>query len=373
MFAKNQIKTINQMKSLSQSEIKSISFLESSIRVSLSESGELLFCAEDIFSTIFGNDKYSHLKIIAESNEAQASFELGKKLFDFYNIFIINERFLNYDIPEAVFKKKAEKYEKYINFILAGGCNSILEDAIKEFNLSQGFMPFINKDIDNLLKLEPEPEQISETPKLELASGKELVLMSEVERLQKNLEIAETKSQQLDKERAKLALLSSEIALRDKEIEKLSKESQEQKKAQESKNSNKLKEFIKSEKTRFGASVAAILIFLPFTVMALREYIAIEASSMFGNLLVYILCFFIASAWDFSILMFSENGKKNLSLMGSIFQFIFIAAKFNFFAHWIHDLTGSDGFYWQKMIVISAICIYSPVVVNQFTALADKK
>lgn len=130
-----------------------------------------------------------------------------------------------------------------------------------------------------------------------------------------------------------------------------------------------VKDMLSSKKAMLLASIAATAIFLPFTVMALKEYVAIEAATVIGQAFIWALCAFIAMAWDFSILLFAVNGKKKLAGMGSIFQFIFISAKFDFWSHYI-SLFGGDGMLVQKLIVITAIVIYSPMLVYQFAELA---
>lgn len=130
-----------------------------------------------------------------------------------------------------------------------------------------------------------------------------------------------------------------------------------------------VKTMLSSKKAMLVASIAATAIFLPFTVMALKEYVAIEAATVIGQAFIWALCAFIAMAWDFSILLFAVNGKKKLAGMGSIFQFIFISAKFDFWSHYI-SLFGGDGMLVQKLIVITAIVIYSPMLVYQFAELA---
>lgn len=129
---------------------------------------------------------------------------------------------------------------------------------------------------------------------------------------------------------------------------------------------------LSSHKTMLMATIAATAIFLPFTVMALKEYVAIEAGTVIGQAFIWALCAFIAMAWDFSILFFAVNGKKKLARMGSLFQFVFISAKFDFWSHYV-SLFGGNGPMVQKLIVITAIVIYSPILVYQFAELATSK
>lgn len=129
---------------------------------------------------------------------------------------------------------------------------------------------------------------------------------------------------------------------------------------------------LSSHKTMLMATIAATAIFLPFTVMALKEYVAIEAGTVIGQAFIWALCAFIAMAWDFSILFFAVNGKKKLARMGSLFQFVFISAKFDFWSHYV-SLFGGNGPMVQKLIVITAIVVYSPILVYQFAELATSK
>lgn len=117
-------------------------------------------------------------------------------------------------------------------------------------------------------------------------------------------------------------------------------------------------------------TASVILIFLPFTVINLRQYISIETNTFFSDILVWVLCVLIAICWDFSILIFAVNGKKSMARIGAFILFIFMSAKFDFFKL-IFDGIGFNGEIWQLGLVITAIVFYSPALIYQFTELSN--
>lgn len=371
------------MKSLSQSEIKSIYLFDKKIRFSIKEDYPIV-CADDVFNALFGSDKYSHVKKIAERFESYGYFKSKSKTFELYTLHQINNRFIDYDVPESKFKRNPDKYQNYVEFIQKGACNYILELIIKdsEDELSDDY--FNVKKIDNLLNLDLEPEQKSEENSMNTYKNIEH-LQSEVEQLKKevkHLEIhSDAKQKALEERSERIKELNEEIAAQsqktqelEQKIEQLSKDSAELKKLQDAKNKNKLRAFMTNDKTRIAASISATAAFLPFTFLALLEYISIPMPNIFIAILVGLLCLIIAAIWDFAIIYFSENGKDALAITGAIFQFIFLGAKFDFFASWINNFNPVwNGDHIQFMIVMTAICIYSPILVINFAFLAKKK
>ena len=134
---------------------------------------------------------------------------------------------------------------------------------------------------------------------------------------------------------------------------------------------SKFRRILTNPETLLWGTFAAIMIFLPFTVLNLYEYISIETTSAAGDWGVFLLCCGIAFVWDFSILLFAINGKQTMSKIGAGVLFVFMASKFDFFAL-IFNAIGFDGDSVQLMLVITAIVFYSPILIHQYTKLSIK-
>jgi hypothetical protein len=133
-----------------------------------------------------------------------------------------------------------------------------------------------------------------------------------------------------------------------------------------------LREALTSQRALLWATMFAILIFLPFTALNLWQYIAIKPESDAGQWAVFVLCWLIALIWDFSILLFAVNGKRNLAAVGASVLFVFMASKFDFFRMLFGGL-GYDGESIQLGCVIFCIVSYTPLLLFQLTELAVKK
>ena len=134
---------------------------------------------------------------------------------------------------------------------------------------------------------------------------------------------------------------------------------------------SKFRRILTNPETLLWGTFAAIMIFLPFTVLNLYQYISIETTSAAGDWGVFLLCCGIAFVWDFSILLFAINGKQTMSKIGAGVLFVFMASKFDFFAR-IFNAIGVDGDSVQLMLVITAIVFYSPILIHQYTKLSIK-
>lgn len=121
---------------------------------------------------------------------------------------------------------------------------------------------------------------------------------------------------------------------------------------------DRFRQFLVSPKAMLWGTIMAIGIFLPFTALNLQQNIAMERGIFVDG-----LCWFMAAIWDFSILLFALNGRKLMSGIGAFVMFVFVAAKFDFFARMMGDE-------WQLNIVIFCIVSYTPLLVHQFTELA---
>jgi hypothetical protein len=67
---------------------------------------------------------------------------------------------------------------------------------------------------------------------------------------------------------------------------------------------SKFRRILTNPETLLWGTFAAIMIFLPFTVLNLYQYISIETTSAAGDWGVFLLCCGIAFVWDFSILLY---------------------------------------------------------------------
>jgi hypothetical protein len=320
---------------------------------------------DDFFQILLGANKALQKRKVRECFQHIEGHE------EMYNIFDLNTVLMEYEAQKATVQKKPQNYRNYIAFMTVGGFYTPF------FHLEID-LPKITKDISELIDGIPaEVDCEAETASL-LEQNAELLL--EIESLRSEFEQA--KHEYEDKQ-SYYSHVESNATMLDAKNMALKLEMQAQKaklealEAQQKATKNDtLRGWLTNNKVMLYATILAIVVFLPFTVLNLKQYIAIPTANGFQEVALYALCVFIAAAWDFSILLFAVNGKKNLAVMGSCFQFIFIASKFNFFASYV-ELFGFDGAVFQKMIVITAIVVYSPVLIFQFAELAvtsnDKK
>lgn len=345
--------------------MQTINFYDGQLRHILdSENGTIHAHFDDFFDVLLGANKALQKR---KTKDGYSSIEN-----EYFNIFDLNAVLMEFEPQKATVQKKPQNYRNYIAFMIGGGFRATF------WQLENMELPKVTKDISELIDGIPaEVDCEAETAGL-LEQNAELLL--ELEALRSEFE--QTKQAYSDKE-LYYNQVESDATMLDAKNMTLKLEMQAQKSKLESLEAQQkatktdtLRGWLTNNKVMLYATILAIVVFLPFTVLNLKQYIAIPTANGFQEVALYALCVFIAAAWDFSILLFAVNGKKNLAVMGSCFQFIFIASKFNFFASYV-ELFGFDGAVFQKMIVITAIVVYSPVLIFQFAELAvtsnDKK
>lgn len=345
--------------------MQTINFYDGQLRYILdSENGTIHAHFDDFFDVLLGTNKQLQKR---KTKDGYSSIEN-----EYFNIFDLNSVLMEFEPQKATVQKKPQNYRNYIAFMMGGGFCATF------WQLENIELPKITKDISELIDGIPaEVDCEAETNSL-LEQNAELLL--ELEELKKAFEELQQVSNEDEETNNKLlaenlSLIASknELEIAAKQFLKKIEQLEAQQKATKT---DTLRGWLTNNKVMLYATILAIVVFLPFTVLNLKQYIAIPTANGFQEVALYALCVFIAAAWDFSILLFAVNGKKKLAVMGSCFQFIFIASKFNFFASYV-ELFGFDGAIFQKMIVITAIVVYSPVLIFQFAELAvtsnDKK
>lgn len=311
---------------------------------------------DDFFHFLLGANKSLQKRKVKETYQ---HMEGGVEM---YNIFDLNAVLMEFEPQKATMQKKPQNYRSYIAFMTTGGFENILSHLPPDIKL-----PKVTKDISDLIDGIP-CEQ--ETASL-LEQNAELLL--ELEALKKAYDELQQGNEEYELINTNLIVKKAQLTAENDTLNaalKAQKSKLEALEAQQTASkSDTLRGWLTNNKVMLYATILAICVFLPFTVLNLKQYIAIPTANTFQDIALYALCIFIAAAWDFSILLFAVNGKKKLAVMGSCFQFIFIASKFNFFASYV-ELLGWDGALFQKMIVVTAIVVYSPVLIFQFAELA---
>ena len=339
-------------------ETKKIEFLDGTLRYV--ETDTIAICADDFFGQVMPSQKNHQVKALLAIHEAD--FEIEGELY--FSISKVNDRIHQYTPQKASYDKNPVNFKNYVAFIQGGGCGALmLWIAGEDGN-------FENKDISYLIH-SVETEKVNEDALLQIE-----ILEQENEGFLDSIKHLNLQVDSLQSEKEKLqAQLKEKIDNIEKvipELETTKKQLQSLQLEKSNTNSDWLRSNLTNSKTMLWATILVIGVFLTFTVLSLKQYIAIESTNTITTCLIYILCCFIAAVWDFSILLFAVNGKRNLAITGSAFQFVFISAKFNFTKDWV-DLFGYNGDLFQAMLVKSAICIYSPLLVFQFAELAMKQ
>lgn len=337
--------------------MQTINFYDGQLRYILdSENGTIHAHFDDFFDVLLGTNKQLQKRKTKDSYMAIEG--------EFFNIIALNAVLMEFEPQKATVQKKPQNYRNYINFMTSGGFEVIFSDLQVE-------LPKVTKDISQLIDGIPaEVDCEAETASL-LEQNAELLL--ELEELKKAYEELTRISQDYEDANGTLTIEKTTLSLQNADMNATIKAQKSKLEAleaqQKATKTDTLRGWLTNNKVMLYATILAIVVFLPFTVLNLKQYIAIPTANGFQEVALYALCVFIAAAWDFSILLFAVNGKKKLAVMGSCFQFIFIASKFNFFASYV-ELFGFDGAIFQKMIVITAIVVYSPVLIFQFAELA---
>lgn len=133
--------------------------------------------------------------------------------------------------------------------------------------------------------------------------------------------------------------------------------------------SNRMRSFLKNENIYLYSTIAVVIAVIPFTISALGMYITFGESKT-SIYLAWIMCTILAIAIDFSILVFTINGNLKYAKKGSQYQFIFLAVHFMLIKDYL-NLIGLDGEMWQSIITKTCIVIYVPILINQFSKLAN--
>lgn len=167
----------------------------------------------------------------------------------------------------------------------------------------------------------------------------------------------------------KVKALSKTEEQQKQRIKELENENAQLIKDDEARKADWFRSWLLSKKTSLKLTLFAILAFLPFTVSNLTKYIAIETSATWQEWLVFALCLFVAFCWDFAILVFSVVGREKMAIVGACFQFIFVAAKFNYLER-VGSWVFKDGMYFQDTVVITSICFYTPLLVIKLARLS---
>jgi len=339
--------------------IQTTNFFDGELRYIVDiENGTIHAHFDDFFDVLLGANKALQKR---KTKDGYISIEN-----EYFNIFDLNAVLMEFEPQKATVQKKPQNYRNYIAFMTGGGFQAVFGGVDIEIK-----MPQITKDISELIDGIPSEIDCEQETASLLEQNAELLL--ELEALKKSYDELQQGNEEYELINTNLIVKKAQLTAENDTLNatlEAQKSKLEALEAQQTASkSDTLRGWLTNNKVMLYATILAICVFLPFTVLNLKQYIAIPTANTFQDIALYALCIFIAAAWDFSILLFAVNGKKQLAVMGSCFQFIFIASKFNFFASYV-ELLGWDGALFQKMIVITAIVVYSPVLIFQFAELA---
>jgi hypothetical protein len=317
--------------------------------------------ADALFTLLFPNTKSYQLEQL-KAIEGIETMELEGELL--YPIEAIAQRLLVYQPQKSSVLKNPQSFANYLKVQNSGGVNYLAE----QIGIDQRFDV---RDVSDIIDA-VDKNLLSDCAEIQQEyEGIIANLKAEVLELSTQKEAIESEAQS---SKSLVISLTDQLQSAAKEIgdlQAIAKKYDAEIIAKEKAKSSWLKNILTDPKIMLWATILAIVVFLPFTVLNLKQYIDIPTSNFIEASGLWLLCCFIAATWDFSILVFAVNGKRNLAVLGSCFQFIFISSKFNFFRSYI-ELIGYNGETFQKMVVITAIVIYSPVLVYQFAELAVK-
>lgn len=379
-----------------------ITYLGAEISYIVEEGYKVFIAVEQLFDLIFGSNKYFHIKKTKEKFKTAAYSEAisESKSLNFYSIVELEEIFLEYKLTDKKYSKDPVKYECYIDFVktgafpalwayianeekfpeeveFQGGASDEIKLPVFDSLVFEAPVKVLEKRVLSEENAEKAPEEHTKEEYKDLAAfledqlNKSKILLDSYSELNalNNREIEQLKLQAETAES-----IVSDLSKENKSIEQDLQEAQNQlQEIKEEASVDILGAVLKKQSFKTFLTVFAIASFLPFTIMALHQYIAIETTSGAQGFAVWVLCFAIAFIWDSSILFFAVNGKKTMSRIGTLFQFVFLSAKYNFIDYIFTDFFFLNGAYWQKILVIFCIVTYSPVLINQFTELAVDK
>lgn len=307
------------MKELSNTEIKVLNLYGTIVRYIIIEN-ELSICGDDFFNAILPETKKRHLDYLIEKG-AVAVYSDGadRKPAQFFSLRNVSERLQYYKLGKVVYDKAIAKgfthYENYIDLMVKGGINH-LTDLIAE--KEEIVFEFIEQPSVGHLKTE-------ETQEIE----KEEIVTPMIDQINK----VETKKESC------------------------------------------LRSTLKNEDSFLYSTLAVILSFLPFTFLAIYSNAHLEEVNIY---IAYLMCFMIALAFDYSILIFAVNGKEKYANWGSFFQVIFISVHFNL----ITDIYKIIKYIFldaeapdvdpQSFIVRLALVAFGALLINQLSKLATK-
>lgn len=284
---------------------------------------KVIFCADELYEALFGDNRYKHINKMREMS-TEAYFEEGGKDFEFYSLEKFQRRFTEYKPSRSSYMKAKEEgsdqYENYAEFVKKGGVNWLLEKAKNEYDGIQE-RKFTNPLKDVLKRWDDKFD-----------------LMNRINKSEQDQD-QEHEREEVIPVKALTSLYSDESS-----------------------------SWIRSKMTNpdvyLSSTIFLVICLIPFTFMALLKYMTISNEG-WELYLSYYMVAGLSIAFDWSILVFTVNGKKGLANTGSIFQIIFISVHFDL-------LSGIFGSTAQEYITKLCGVIYAAILINQFSELATK-
>jgi len=311
---------------LTDRDIKIFMMFGKTIKFAKLEDGKIVLCSDGIFAALFGDNKYGHESKIRKKLSADAEHAESSKNYDFYSLQKYERYFLEYKVQSAAYKnsliKQDGRYDNYVAFVTDGGVNMLYRKAVSELG-EQPDMEFKNIDKEYLTAIESKIEK-TEPTKTEQSLTEQLNIEEEV-------------------------------------VERI-KEAPKVKKKEEQRPDTFLRNMLTNKDVYLWSTVLLVICLTPFTYMALLKYLSIDESG-WKMYLSYFMAGGLAVTFDWSILVFTMNGKKKLANIGSIFQTIFISVHFDLIKELIGDTTQT---YVTKIFAV----VYAAILINQFSELS---
>ena len=310
---------------LSDKDIKLFMMYGKTIKISHTSDGKIVLCSEGIFDALFKENKYSHESKMRKKMSVDATHREASKDYDFYSLEKFERYFLEYKVQSAAYKnsvlKEDGRYDNYADFISNGGVNILYKKSCEEMGLDSDRI-FKNIDSEYLKRIESKIE-------------KDTIL-------------------DLDEEIEKEETMSIPV---------------------EPTKKTGLRGFMTNEDVYLWSTVLLVICLMPFTFLALMKYISIEGSG-WKLYLSYFMSGGLSIAFDWSILVFTINGKKKLANIGSVFQVVFISVHFDLISGVLsgtiidsHVLSQNIQGYVTKIFAV----VYAAILINQFSELSKEK
>jgi len=330
------------MEIITNNQIQVVQLNEQVVKFTKTEDGQYALCSDDVFQYLFDRNKYRHLNNI-EALGIDAKTDAGQKVFKFYSIKKHEQYLLEYRVRQKAYNSSIQNetftYRNYKRFLSDGGVQNLYDLCCKQ------------DGVDSTENYESLSSDYLE--KYEQALDQENNESTDVEKM--------------DHADDAMNYMTANSMYDDTKLDErfIVKEKPETPpEPTEQVTTSRLRQFVTNKDVFLWSTILLTAIFIPFTYSALSKYVTVGDGG-FWTYITPIMCLGMAIAFDWSIMVFSVNGKHKLANIGGLFQIIFISVHFDI----ISELHSED---LQTMVTKICAVVYGAILLNQFSKLSMK-